>query len=110
MLLPRPRRSQDFATFVAGRVGRRARLARGERQAARGGDNGSAFFSRLPFPAKSAMAEILVSDWCDNRPRIAGASGPSPPNALRRRTSFWQPPEEKVKNPIPCKSPVDRLY
>jgi hypothetical protein len=33
-------------------------------------DNRSAFFSRLPFRAKSAMAEILVSDRCDRRPPL----------------------------------------
>src|SRR5262249_8262959 len=32
------------------------------------GDNGSAFFFRLPLRAQSAMAEILVSDFCDDRP------------------------------------------
>jgi hypothetical protein len=32
------------------------------------GNNGSAFFSRLPLRAKSAMAEILVSDLCDLSP------------------------------------------
>jgi hypothetical protein len=33
-------------------------------------DNRSAFFSRLPFCAKSAMAEILVSDRCERRPPL----------------------------------------
>jgi hypothetical protein len=33
-------------------------------------DNGSAFFSRLPLRAKSAMAEILVSDQCERRPPL----------------------------------------
>jgi hypothetical protein len=37
-------------------------------QAALRGNNGSAFFSRLPLRAKSAMAEILVSDSYDDRP------------------------------------------
>src|SRR5262249_32368843 len=41
------------------------------------GDNGSAFFSRLPFRAKSAMAEILVSDQCDDcPPRLAEIERP----------------------------------
>jgi len=34
------------------------------------GDNGSAFFSRLHSRAKSAMAEILVSDLCECRPPL----------------------------------------
>src|SRR5215813_1435554 len=41
-----------------------------DRQAAPRGDNGSVFFSRLPLRAKSAMAEILVSDLCDCRPPL----------------------------------------
>jgi hypothetical protein len=36
------------------------------------GNNGSAFFSRLPFFAKSAMAEILVSDLCALSPALLG--------------------------------------
>src|SRR5262249_34386218 len=41
------------------------------------GNNGSAFFSRLPLRAKSAMAEILVSHFCDDRARTpATAAGP----------------------------------
>jgi hypothetical protein len=39
--------------------------------AARRRNNGSAFFSRLPLRAKSAMAEILVSDLCDLSPAAA---------------------------------------
>ena|ERR1700740_1873220 len=38
------------------------------------GDNGSAFFFRLPLRAKSAMAEILVSDLCGAR-TLATAAG-----------------------------------
>src|SRR5262249_19326718 len=34
------------------------------------GNNGSAFFFRLPLHAKSAMAEILVSDLCECRPPL----------------------------------------
>ena len=37
------------------------------------GDNGSAFFSCLHSPAKSAMAEILVSDLCECRPPLSSA-------------------------------------
>src|SRR5215472_2604848 len=37
------------------------------------GNNGSAFFSRLHFGAKSAMAEILVSDLCECRPPLSSA-------------------------------------
>jgi hypothetical protein len=33
-------------------------------------DNKSAFFFRLPFCAKSAMAEILVSDQRERRPPL----------------------------------------
>src|SRR5262249_49461785 len=33
-----------------------------------GGNKRSAFFSCLPLRAKSAMAEILVSDFCECRP------------------------------------------
>ena len=33
-------------------------------------NNGSAFFSRLPLRAKSAMAKILVSDLCECRPPL----------------------------------------
>jgi hypothetical protein len=43
-------------------------------QAALRRDNGSAFFSRLPFSAKSAMAEILVSDFRDDRRRCSRAA------------------------------------
>jgi hypothetical protein len=39
-------------------------------QAALRGNNGSAFFFRLHSRAKSAMAEILVSDLCDCRPPL----------------------------------------
>src|SRR5215470_9705735 len=52
-------------------------------QAAPHGDNGSAFFFRLPSRAKSAMAEILVSDLCECRPPlligglIVAAGGPT---------------------------------
>jgi len=38
------------------------------------GNNGSAFFFRLPLRAKSAMAEILVSDLCDDRARTPAAA------------------------------------
>ena len=37
-----------------------------------GGNNGSAFFFNLPLRAKSAMAEILVSDLCARRLSAAG--------------------------------------
>ena len=36
------------------------------------GNNGSAFFFRLPLRAKSAMAEILVSDLCELSPALVG--------------------------------------
>src|SRR5262249_41637599 len=35
-----------------------------------GGNKRSAFFFRLPLRAKSAMAEILVSDFCECRPPL----------------------------------------
>jgi hypothetical protein len=40
-------------------------------QAALFANNRSAFLSCLPFSAKSAMAEILVSDLCDRSPAAA---------------------------------------
>jgi hypothetical protein len=49
-----------------------------EPQAALRGDNQSAFFTRLRFSAKSAMAEILVPNWCDP---------PNPPAPLADRHS-----------------------
>src|SRR5262249_53782397 len=39
---------------------------------AQGGNNGSAFFSRLPLRTKSAMAEILVLEVCAPRLSAGG--------------------------------------
>jgi len=55
------------------------------------GDNGSAFFFRLPSRAKSAMAEILVSDLCECRPPllIGGLFRDVPPWTTRDHVSGY---------------------
>src|SRR5262249_41535825 len=130
---PRQRTDADVAGGVQKAFDRRYRKVGegdpgGQRQAGMiGRDNRSAFLSRLPFGAKSAMAEILVSDYCDHRPPLladgrnwseerpdaATATGvcifatPKKPPWL---TPFGPPPGEKAKKPIPCRFPVNRLY
>jgi hypothetical protein len=73
------------------------------------------------------MAEILVSDFCDDRrccsPAARTCRAGSPENrrrqwAERARAAALADPipaaacskKEKTKKPIPCKSPVNRLY
>jgi hypothetical protein len=68
------------------------------------GNNGSAFLSRLPLRAKSAMAEILVSDFCDDRTR-------TPATAAGRSHLRHRPGEADVRRKEKRKSqfPVNRL-
>jgi hypothetical protein len=67
-----------------------AAAARAAESAGRG-DNGSAFFFRLPSRAKSAMAEILVSDLCDLSPAAAHRRVFSLPRGARSPGAlfFW---------------------
>src|SRR5215831_1459621 len=56
------------------------------------GDNGSAFFSCLHSPAKSAMAEILVSDLCDDRAQApATVAGRLHVRYSHTRPGAWTP-------------------
>jgi hypothetical protein len=64
-----------------------AAAARAAESAGRG-DNGSAFFFRLPSRAKSAMAEILVSDLCDLSPAATHRRVFSLPRGARSPGAF----------------------
>ena len=85
-------------------------------------NNGSAFCFRLPLRAKSAMAEILVSNFCADCPPLlasgtnsmAGTSARTRATAAERvraaGTHSGRARCEKWKSPIPCRFPVNRLY
>jgi hypothetical protein len=50
---------------------------------------------------KNTTPENLRRQWAESAERARAAALAEP---------FWPPPCEKAKNPIPCRSPVNRLY
>ena len=79
---------------------RRRRARNRAPQAALSGNNGSAFFFRLLSRAKSAMAEILVSDLCDCRPPLLiGGLFHCHPTRVQHRRPVLRRPTEHQRSP-----------
>jgi hypothetical protein len=81
-------------------------------QSIRSGNNGSAFFFRLPSRAKSAMAEILVSNLCELSPALLGglfSLGRGRPHATTSEDLNRSQPDASTRPDFPLVSIVLRI-